>query len=141
MTAPDPDGRGVADATWQALAQTRGGRPDWIKAHGTASRTNDPAECRGLAAVFGRALPEIPLTALKPYIGHCLGASGAVEAVAVALSLGSNLLPPILGTQRPDPQLPPCTIILEPHESSAKEALLLSESFGGRCAALRMGVP
>ncbi len=138
MTGPDPDGRGVVMAVRQAMASANGERIGWVKAHGTASRVNDLAECRGLVTVFGSELPGIPLTALKPYLGHCLGASGGVEAVAVTLALEGGFIPAVLGTERPDPELPPCEINLETRESSAGAILLLSESFGGRCAALRL---
>ncbi|MGH7515778.1 MAG: beta-ketoacyl-[acyl-carrier-protein] synthase family protein [Gemmatimonadales bacterium] len=140
MTAPDPAGSGVVDAVRAALA----GYPDayesvgWIKTHGTGTRLNDAAEWRGLSSLFGGRLAEIPLTSLKPAIGHCLGASGAVEAVAAVLALEWGLIPPTIGTSRIDPELPPCRVALRTTLMSRSLALLLSESFGGRCAALAM---
>lgn len=138
MVAPDPSGRGLVGAARQALADTPLDDVGWIKTHGTGTRSNDLAECRGLATLFGNRLPQVPLTSLKPLLGHCLGASGSVEAVAAMLSLERELVPPTLGTTRVDPTLPPCTVAMRPLASAGPAVLLLSEGFGGRCGALLM---
>src|SRR5581483_2657014 len=135
MTSPDPSGRGVRRAASQALGDTPCDRLGWIKTHGTGTPLNDAAECRGLAALLGDALPRIPLTSLKPALGHCLGASTAVETVAAVLALARGFVPATLGTARVDPALPPCTVALRRAAASAP-VLVLAESFGGRCAAL-----
>ena len=140
MTAPDPAGSGIVDAVKAAFADTEEAQTGvgWIKTHGTGTRLNDAAECRGLVNIFGDRLAEIPLTSLKPTLGHCLGASGAVEAVASILALEWGLIPPTLGTTDIDPELLPCPVALRPRVMEASLALLLSESFGGRCAALAL---
>ena len=140
MTTPDPLGSGVVDAITEALVSSREG-PDgvgWIKTHGTGTRLNDAAECRGLRTLFGERLAEIPLTSLKPALGHCLGASGAVEAVAAVLALEWGRIPSTLGTREIDPELAPCPVALHPTTPNGPLAVLLSESFGGRCAALAL---
>lgn len=136
MTSPDPSGRGVRLAASQALGDASAAEPGWIKAHGTGTELNDAAECRGLAALFGDALARIPLTSLKPALGHCLGASTAVEAVAVIVALRMGLVPRTLGTACIDTALPPCAVALRSTTTAAPSALVLAESFGGRCAAL-----
>ncbi len=139
MFAPDPNGAGVTAAAEQALKQAGNCRVGWIKTHGTGTRQNDAAECRGLAKVFGPDLRETPLTALKPLLGHCLGASGSVETVAAVLALDEHIVPPSLGTKQVDPELPACTVVAQTRETQADDILLLAESFGGRCAALVLG--
>lgn len=136
IIAPDPEGAGVVVAAEQALNGSAVPGVGWIKTHGTATRQNDAAECRGLATVFGPDLPEIPLAGLKPLLGHCLGASASVEAVATILALEEGVIPATLGTKRVDPALPSCTVVTRTREAEADAVLLLSESFGGRCAAL-----
>ena len=136
MTRPDPDGGGVMTAARLALGRRPWSPLGWIKAHGTGTKLNDAAECRGLARLLGAALPAIPLTSLKPALGHCLGASGAVEAVVAVMALRDGIVPPTLGTTTVDPALPPCTVALECRPATTGRTLLLSESFGGRCAAL-----
>lgn len=107
----------------------------WIKAHGTGTRLNDAAECRGLAAALGPVLERAWLTSLKPTIGHCLGASAAVETVATGLALADGLVPATVGTRGLDPELPRCAVATSICEDRRPAALLLAESFGGRCAA------
>jgi len=136
MTSPDPSGRGVRRAASQALGGMQAERLGWIKTHGTGTELNDAAECRGLATLLGDALRLVPLTSLKPALGHCLGASTAVETVAVVLAMRRGLVPQTLGTTSVDPALPPCSIALRRAAPTAPSVLVLAESFGGRCAAL-----
>jgi 3-oxoacyl-(acyl-carrier-protein) synthase len=89
----------------------------------------------GLASLCGNALRTIPLTSLKPSLGHCLGAT-AVEAVAVITALRRGLVPRTLGTTCVDTELPPCNVALHTTRTTAPHVLVLAESFGGRCAAL-----
>jgi 3-oxoacyl-[acyl-carrier-protein] synthase II len=139
MTAPDPSGRGVVASVRQALQDVWPDEIGWIKTHGTGTRLNDAAEYRGLATLFGERLREIPLTSLKPMLGHCLGACGAVEAVAAILALGRGFIPKTLGLESVDPELPWCRVAGEVETSLAETIVLLFESFGGRCAALAVG--
>jgi 3-oxoacyl-[acyl-carrier-protein] synthase II len=138
--APDPDGKGVCLAVGSALGNGHRHPPGWIKAHATATPVGDAAECQGLARVFGAELTGMPLTGLKPTLGHCLGASGAVEAAATILALEGGFVPATLGTREVDPHLPPCAVATRVRESSARSALVLAESFGGRCAALLLEI-
>jgi 3-oxoacyl-(acyl-carrier-protein) synthase len=136
MIRPDPTGIGVAEAAHAALDGVPLPEVGWIKAHGTGTRKNDAAECRGLAALFGDRLPRTPISSLKPMLGHCLGASGAVETVAAVLALERGFIPPTLGTTQIDPTLPACTVATRVESSSARRVLILAESFAGRCAAV-----
>jgi 3-oxoacyl-[acyl-carrier-protein] synthase II len=153
MTAPDPDGSAVTAAVRQALGDgpcgvlgsssgpascTDATSIGWIKAHATGTRRGDASECRGLDTALGVALRCIPISGLKSQVGHCLGASGAVEAVASILALGRGIIPATLGTQIVDPDLPACIIATRAAPLREPHALLLSQSFGGRSAALLM---
>jgi len=136
MVAPSADGRGVAAAARAALQMNGNAGIGWIKAHGTGTPVNDLAECRGLRTVFGSSFDRLPATSLKAAIGHALGASAALEAVAAILALEARIIPPTCETEAVDEALMPCSIVLEPRDTAAAAALMLSESFGGRCAAL-----
>jgi len=139
--APDTDGTGVAAAALQALETAGTRQVGWIKAHGTGTKLNDVAECRGLAQALGADLARSPLTSLKAVIGHAMGACGAAESVAAVLALGEGFVPPSVGTEEVDPDLPPCRIALAPEACARGAVLLLTESFGGRCAALVLDRP
>jgi 3-oxoacyl-[acyl-carrier-protein] synthase II len=137
--APDPTGAVVRAAVERALAGMRE-RVGWIKAHATATKAGDAAECAGLVRVFGERLSAIPLTGLKTMLGHSLGASGAVEAVAAVLAMADGFVPACVATRAVDPALPPCHVATHRERPAPGSlTLLLSESFGGRCAALVMG--
>lgn len=135
LTAPDPDGGGIVGAATDALDGIPAAELGWVKSHGTGTRLNDAAELRALFRILGTALADTPVTSLKPALGHCLGASGAVEAAAVVLALRDGIVPATLGHRQCDPDLPACRV---PLTSAARSgpAILLSESFGGRCAAI-----
>ena len=89
LTSPDPEGGGVTRAARMALVGVPYDAVGWIKAHGTATRLNDAAEYRGLCGLAAGA----PMTSLKPLLGHCLGASGAIELAAAILALRAGLVP------------------------------------------------
>ncbi|MEO8478033.1 MAG: beta-ketoacyl synthase N-terminal-like domain-containing protein [Gemmatimonadota bacterium] len=135
MTAPDALGGGIRRATRSALVDTDPRRIGWIKAHGTGTRLNDAAECCGLDG----DLVDVPASSLKPLLGHCLGASGAVELIAAVLAMGDGVIPMTLTTTQVDPALGSRRIVLEPEALLRPAALLLSQSLGGRSAALVIG--
>src|SRR6185503_5172427 len=93
MVAPDPEGRGAALAIRHALEQS--GVPaegvDYVNAHATSTVQGDLAETRAIKAVFGRRAGEVPISSTKSMLGHSMGASGAIEAVASLLSMRDGL--------------------------------------------------
>ena len=141
LVAPDPTGRDICRAATRALSGIALEEVGWVKAHGTGTRLGDAAEIRGLAALFGARLATVPIAGLKPLFGHCLGASGAVEAVAAVLAMERGMVPATLGTRDVDPELPSCDVALAPRTVAARAALLLSQGFGGRSMALVIGRP
>ena len=89
MTAPHPQGVGAARAIRNALSDAGLGvdSVDFVNAHGTGTPLNDRAEWNALESVFGDRAGRIPVTSTKGLLGHFLGSSGAVEAVATVLCL------------------------------------------------------
>ena len=136
LMRPDPTGSGVVAAVSRAMDMARQRRIGWVKAHGTGTPANDAAELQALQTVFGAALAGLPVMSLKSTLGHCLGASGAVELAAALVSLECGFVPGTHGFEEPDPALPACRVAAVPQEPLDDSVLLLSESFGGRCAAL-----
>ncbi len=74
-----------------------------VKAHATGSRDSDAAEAAALRALFGTRLP--PITALKHYLGHTLGACGALETAAFSACLAEGFIPHAAGFTTIDPEL------------------------------------
>ncbi len=105
ITAPAPGGAGAAACMELAMedACIEPGQVGQINAHGTSTELNDLAEAEAITKVFGTPGP--PVTSTKGVTGHVLGGAGAVEAVAVALSIEHRLIPPTAGHEQPDPQI------------------------------------
>ena len=104
MSSPHPDGLGARAAMLGALAEA-GRRPediDYINLHGTGTPSNDAAEARAVASLFGT---RVPVSSTKGATGHTLGAAGALEAVICALALRHALAPAGINTTTPDPAL------------------------------------
>ncbi len=102
ITAPDAEGQARAI---RAALDSAGITPDAIgaiNAHGTATTANDPTECESVRMALGAAAATIPLASLKPYFGHLLGGSGAIETLAAVLSLEKGILPPVLNLDNLD---------------------------------------
>ncbi|GAA1307797.1 beta-ketoacyl-[acyl-carrier-protein] synthase family protein [Saccharothrix xinjiangensis] len=98
-TAPDPTGRGGVTAMRRALADAGLGTDavDYVNGHGTGTPANDAMEKKVMRAVFGERAPRVPTSSIKSFIGHTLGAAGAVEAVAGVLALRTATAPPTIG--------------------------------------------
>jgi 3-oxoacyl-[acyl-carrier-protein] synthase II len=103
VTAPAPDGSGAARCMELAPAdaQIAPSEVTQINAHGTSTPPGDAAEAEAIYKVFGSPGPAV--TSIKGVIGHTLAGAGAIEAVAVALSMEHGLIPPTAGTRNVDP--------------------------------------
>ncbi|HHL38995.1 MAG TPA: beta-ketoacyl-[acyl-carrier-protein] synthase family protein [Deltaproteobacteria bacterium] len=138
MTRPDPEGRGAASAMRRALDDA-GLSPeeiDYINAHGTATPLNDLMEARAVRAVFGGR--DVPVSSVKPMVGHTLGAAGAVEAAVCLMAISGGFLPPNINCDEPDPQCP-LRIVHGPEEGvELRTALSNSFGFGGTNASLAL---
>jgi 3-oxoacyl-[acyl-carrier-protein] synthase II len=99
-----------------------------INAHGTSTPLNDAAEAEAITKVFGSAGP--PVTSIKGVTGHSLGAAGAVEAAAVALTLERRTLPPTFGYEHPDPEIA-IDVVATAREWEPGPVLSNSFGFGG----------
>jgi 3-oxoacyl-[acyl-carrier-protein] synthase II len=140
ITRPEPEGRGAALAMSAALREARldPADVDYINAHGTSTKLNDLMETVAVKRVFGHRATSIPISSQKSMIGHLIGASGAVEAAATALSLERGVVPPTINLATPDPE---CDLDYVPNtsrEMSIHTALSNSFGFGGQNACLVM---
>ncbi len=140
VTKPDPEAKGAARAIREALREARVDPKDvdYINAHGTSTRLNDAMETVAVKRVFGEGAKALPLSSIKSMVGHLIGAAGAVEAVALALTMHTNALPPTINQTQPDPQ---CDLDYVPNtarEMPARIAVSTSFGFGGQNAALVM---
>jgi 3-oxoacyl-[acyl-carrier-protein] synthase II len=140
ITAPAPGGSGAISCMELALADAGIGAADivHINAHGTSTALNDAAEADAVAKVFGTPGPAV--TSTKGVTGHALGAAGALEAAAVVLAMQHRLLPPTMGLDELDPELPPIDIVRgEPRPWEPGPSLSNSFGFGGHNGTVVIG--
>lgn len=138
MTSPDPDGIGAAKA--MELAVTEGGLTladiDYINAHGTATDLNDRYETAAIKRLFGEDAYRLAVSSTKSMTGHMLGAAGAVEAIATALTLENGKVHPTAGYKVPDPDCDLDYVTEGAREKKVRAALSNSLGFGGHNATL-----
>ncbi len=143
MTAPCPDGDGMARSMEQALqdAGLSADRVDYVNTHGTATPTGDPAETVALKRVLGARAKEVPCSSTKSVTGHLLGAAGAVELIACLKAIAEGVIPPTINLDDPDPE---CDLDYVPHtarEAKVRVAMTNSFGFGGHNATLVVKAP
>jgi 3-oxoacyl-[acyl-carrier-protein] synthase II len=132
VTAPHPDGDGMARAMRAALAAggVAAAAVGYVNAHGTATLQNDRIEARALAAVFGEGRPLVSAT--KSMIGHTMAAAGALEAIATVLALVRERIPPTANLVTPDPDVPFDCVPGTAREAPVEHAISNSFGFGGQ---------
>jgi len=109
---------------------------DYINAHGTGTPANDKTECLALKKIFKEYLKDIPVSSTKSMLGHTMGAASAFEAIACALAITHDTIPPTINYETPDPD---CDIDCVPNISRAHKvnfALNNGFAFGGNNACL-----
>src|SRR5262249_46008132 len=102
------------------------------------TRLNDLTETVAVKRVFGDGAHTIPLSSIKSMVGHLIGAAGAVEAVALALTLRDGALPPTINLTTPDPDCDLDYVPLSAREVPVRTGVSTSFGFGGQNAALVM---
>lgn len=141
ITAPDEQGRGAARAMVLCLddARLNPDRLDYINAHGTSTGLGDLAETRAMKTVFGSHAKKVQISSTKSELGHLLGASGGVEAVASTLAIHHGVLPPTINLENPDEG---CDLDYIPNvarEVRVNHVMSNSFGFGGHNASLLIG--
>lgn len=141
MTAPEPTGVEAARAMSDAIenAGIKADEVGWVNAHGTGTPLNDVVETKAMKLVFGERVSEVPLVSTKGLTGHCLGAAGAIEAMATIVALGAGIIPQTLNFRGADPE---CDIEYchgGSRPSFAEIALSNSFAFGGNTTSLVLG--
>jgi beta-ketoacyl-acyl-carrier-protein synthase II len=106
-------------------------RIDYINAHGSSTKQNDVFETNAYKKVFGKKAYEIPTSSLKSMIGHPLAAANSIELVAAALTFETDILPPTINQEVPDPE---CDLDYVPNKAREKGVdyiLKTSSGFSG----------
>jgi 3-oxoacyl-[acyl-carrier-protein] synthase II len=109
ITAPHPEGLGAKNVMMAALrdASMKAEDINYINTHGTSTPLGDIAEVKAIMDVFGEHAFNLNISSTKSMTGHCLGAAGVVEAMACALSVVNDIVPPTINHFTDDPDLDP----------------------------------
>lgn len=109
ITAPHPEGLGAQNVMLDALkdADMKLEEIDYINTHGTSTPLGDIAEVKAIVNVFGEHAYKLNISATKSMTGHCLGAAGAIEAVASIMAVVHDLVPPTINHFTDDENLDP----------------------------------
>ena len=141
IAAPDP--AGSARAMAQALAD--GGLApediDYINAHGTGTQANDSTETNAIHRVFGAHASALVVSSTKSMHGHALGASGALELIAVLGAMRDSVVPPTANYAAIDPDCDLDYAPNAPRPMTVRAALSNSFAFGGLNAVLAIRAP
>ncbi len=138
IVAPHENGAGAIRAMRWALEDARlaPNEVEYINAHGTSTPLNDTVETLAIKSLFGDYAYHIPISSTKSMVGHLLGASGAVEAVACIKTIVEGIIHPTVNYEYPDPD---CDLDYVPNVARKKDvrvALSNSFGFGGQNACL-----
>jgi len=116
IAQPDPEASGVTRMMREAVA-AGGIEPEqvgYINAHGTSTPLGDAAETKAIKAAFGDHAYKLAVSSTKSMLGHCLGAAGALEAIACVLAIEHGIIPPTINYEHPDPD---CDLDYVPNEA------------------------
>ena len=135
LTAPEPSGAGGAKAIALALADARmqAGDITYYNAHGTSTQLNDPTETAMVKTAFKDAARGLKISSTKSMTGHCLGAAGAIEAIACVKAIETGMIPPTINLDNPDVEAG-CDLDYTPNHAvraDVRAAMSASLGFGG----------
>ncbi len=107
VTAPDPEGAGLARAIKIAMAEAGTTDDDqlYINAHGTSTHLNDLTETMAFKSALGEKAYDANISSTKSMTGHMLGATGAIEAIVSVLTLCDGMIPPTIHLNEQDEEL------------------------------------
>jgi 3-oxoacyl-[acyl-carrier-protein] synthase II len=138
ITAPHPEGAGASRAMTNAVREAGWNlnEVDYINAHGTSTELGDKAETLAMKKVFGPHAARLAISSTKSMVGHLLGASGGVEAIACALMIKHGVVHPTINYDTPDPDCDLDYVPNQPRERRVRRVLSNSFGFGGHNASL-----
>ncbi|HLP38631.1 beta-ketoacyl-ACP synthase II [Lacibacter sp.] len=140
ITAPHPEGLGAKNVMSAALrdAGLQASDIDYINVHGTSTPLGDIAETKAIMSVFGEHAYNLNISSTKSMTGHCLGAAGALEAIACVMSVVHDIVPPTINHFTDDPELDPKLNFTfnKAQKRTVRAALSNTFGFGGHNASV-----
>lgn len=139
ITSPDTSGEGFYQSMHTALerANLSPAQIDYVNLHGTGTRINDEIELLALDKLYSSSHKKPFVSSLKTLLGHCMGASGTLEAIITILCLKNQHILPIFRVQDSMPEILPYTT----HPDTLFYALSNSFAFAGNTASVVLAAP
>lgn len=131
IVSPTVEGPAAAMQACLADAGLAPGDIDYINAHGTGTKANDAIETAAIRRVFGADADRVSVSSTKSMHGHCLGASSALEFIAIVNAVREGVIPPTMGYTTPDPE---CDLDVTPNVAKkrpVRAAISNAFAFGG----------
>jgi len=132
LTAPHPEGEGASLVMANALrdAKIKPEEVDYINVHGTSTPLGDISETKAIKSVFGEHAYDLNISSTKSMTGHLLGAAGAIESIAVIMSIVHGIVPPTINLETVDPNIDP-KLNLTPNVAQKRDIDVgMSNTFG-----------
>jgi 3-oxoacyl-[acyl-carrier-protein] synthase II len=142
MTSPREDGSGVAECIELAIqdAGIPKERINYINAHATSTPVGDMCEILGIKKAFGDHLKKVSINSTKSMIGHCLGAAGAIEAIATIKAIQTGQIHPTINVDTPEEIMADIDYVPnQPRVKQVTAAISNSFGFGGHNSTLVLG--
>ncbi len=136
LTQTNADGLAAAISHALRQAQVAPEEVDYINAHATATIANDSAESAAIKQVFGEHAYTIPISGIKPVLGHTLAASAGLELIASLLTLRDGVVPPTINYEEADPDCDLDYVTEGRRIKTVQTCLSNSFGFGGSNAVL-----
>lgn len=141
VTAPDRYAEGLTAAIIQCLMETSISAKDidCVFTGGTGTKYNDDMQALAIKKVWRDRHPHIPITSVKPLVGHTLGASGIIECIGIMIMIKENTIYPIGEKYKLDMAADHLFFPFDQIEKEINNALLLGAGFSGVNGALIIG--
>ncbi len=101
-----------------------------VNTHATATPLGDIQECEAIRAVFGEDCPDTHINNTKSFIGHCMGAAGALELAGNLPSFDDRVVHPTINVDDLDPECALPGLVLNTPRQATKVDTILNNSFG-----------
>ena len=138
MAAPRPDGTQAMAAMRLALSSAGAEATDidHVSTHGSSTPLNDNTESKAIRRVLGEHADAVSVSGTKPFYGHALGASGAIEVAISCLAMEHGWAPPTLNLEEPGEDCDLDYVGRGGRDQSIRTVLSNSFGFGGINASL-----
>lgn len=145
LTPTNLDAASMADGALQAFYDPKTGLYHVINgifAHATSTKEGDKDEPEAYRMLFGEYLKDIPITAIKSFLGHLLGGAGSVNAVNSVLSVMYDIIPHIANLENIDPEMADLYLIKDkPLRKRVDKLWVRGSGFGSYGTELIVGKP